>query len=124
MEIKNDKVQIENVSVKLFVDSFTTFKMDIQGAGMASIQKATLSDKGELYIEYAYHSEGENRNGKTTLTEKSMNRFEGNWKTIADNGNVYQGTLYFDFKENGEANGYYKFAGSEYKITIFVPTKK
>lgn len=114
--------QVENV--KYFASKFADFKMDIQGAGLASIPKATILDNGELYIEYAYHSEGENRKGKMTLTEKAMNRFEGNWKTIADNGNVYQGTLYFDFKTNGEANGYYKFAGSDYKITIFVPVKK
>lgn len=56
-----------------------------------------------------------------TLTSKGKNRFEGHWKTIADNGNVYQGDLYFVFKENGEADGHYKYMGSNYKITIFIP---
>ncbi len=114
----------KNTSVKTFVDGFSDFKMDIEGAGLATIPKATISDKGELYIEYAYYSESENRKGKMTLSENANHRFEGNWKTIADNGNVYQGSLYFDFKTSGEANGYYKFAGSDYKITIFIPVKK
>lgn len=114
--------QIENA--KYFVSKFADFKMNIQGAGMATMPQATISEKGELYLEYAYYSEGENRKGKMTLTENDNHRFEGNWKTTADNGNVYQGTLYFDFKQNGEANGYYKFAGSDYIITIFIPTRK
>jgi hypothetical protein len=114
--------QVENV--KIFINKFADFKMDIQGAGIATIPKATLSKTNELYIEYAYFSEGENRTGKMTLTENANHRFIGNWKTTADNGNVYQGTLYFDFEEDGEAQGYYKFAGSDYKIRIFIPTKK
>ena len=119
---QNKMVQTENV--KYFVSKFANFKMDIQGAGMATIPKATLSDKEELYIEYAYHSEGENRKGKMTLLiNDSKEKFVGNWKTIADNGNVYQGSLYFVFKQNGEADGYYKYAGSDYKITIFIPKK-
>ncbi len=65
------------------------------------------------------------RKGSMTLTfvEKAK-RFEGHWETKADNGNVYNGTLYFVFRETGEATGYYKFAGSDYKITIFVTTIK
>lgn len=109
---------MKNENVNQFVKNFQTFSMDIQGAGLASVPKATVSEKGELYCEYAYHSEGENRNGKMTLTDKGNNRFEGNWKTVADNGNVYQGTLYLIFKVNGEAEGYYKYAGGNYKITI------
>lgn len=119
-----DKILTTNTSVKSFVANFSNFKMDIQAAGMASIPTATLSENGELYIEYAYNSEGEVRNGKMTLTEKTKTRFDGNWKTIADNGNVYSGSLYFDFKENGEADGFYKFGGSNYKITIFIPKIK
>jgi hypothetical protein len=117
----NQKLMKQDINK--FIDSYPNFNMDIQGAGIASIPIATISDKNELYIEYAYHSEGENRKGKMTLSEKSNNRFEGNWKTIADNGNVYQGTLFFVFKANGEADGYYKYAGSDYKITIFTKEK-
>lgn len=122
-EIKKEIMATDNQNVKAFITSSQNYGMDIQAAGIASIPKATLSAKNELYIEYAYHSEGENRNGKMTLVDKGNNRFEGNWKTVADNGNVYQGALYFVFKPNGEADGNYKYAGSDYKITIFTSKK-
>ncbi len=111
------KHELSNVSV--FTSNFANYSMDIQAAGLATIPHATISDKGILSIEYSYKSGSENRNGKMTLEEnKSNNRFEGEWKTDADNGNSYQGTLYFVFNENGTANGYYQFGGSDYKITI------
>ena len=120
---QNKMTQTENV--KYFVAEFAEFNMDIQGAGMASIPNATISKDNSLVIDYAYNSEGEKRKGsmKLDFIEKSK-RFEGHWKTNADNGNVYSGTLYFVFKENGAADGYYKYAGSDYKITIFIPAKK
>lgn len=106
--------------VKTFISDYGNHKMDIQAAGIATIAGATLSEKGRLYIEYAYNSEGETRNGKMTLMLNSnTKRFEGGWKTVADNGNVYQGTLYFRFEKNGQANGFYQFGGTDYKITIF-----
>jgi hypothetical protein len=92
--------------------------MDIEAAGLASIPKASLSPTNELYIEYRYTSGDENRNGKMTLVPTKDDRFEGHWKTDADNGNSYSGPLHFVFKENGEAEGVYKYAGSDYKITI------
>ena len=107
---------LTNVSV--FISGFSAYSMDIQAAGLATIPKATIADNGELYIEYAYHSGGENRTGKMTLYDKGNHRFEGNWKTDADNGNAYQGTLYFVFDRDGNATGYYKFGGSDYAITI------
>lgn len=122
-ENKKEMMVTDNQNVKAFIMLFQNFGMDIQAAGLASIPIATLSAKNELYIEYSYHSEGENRKGKMTLADKGGNRFEGSWKTIADNGNVYQGVLYFNFKANGEADGYYKFAGGDYKITIFTKKK-
>lgn len=108
--------ELSNVSV--FTSIFGMYSMDIQAAGLASISKATVSEDGVLYIEYSYKSGIENRNGKMTLRYKSKNHFEGNWKTEADNGNSYQGTLYFIFDKDGTADGYYKFGGSDYKITI------
>lgn len=110
------KDDLSNVSV--FISNFGDYSMDIQAAGLATIPKATISKEGVLYIEYSYKSGAENRNGKMTLNNKSNNRFEGEWKTDADNGNSYQGTLYFFFNKNGTAEGYYKFGGSDYKITI------
>lgn len=110
-------------NVQLFVSRFHQYRMDIEGAGLATIPNATITDRSDLYIEYAYFSDGENRKGKMTLTERANHRYEGTWKTIADNGNVYEGTLYFTFKENGEAAGRYTFAGSDYKIRIFIPAK-
>ena len=104
--------------IENFIKNFSNYTMDIQAAGIASLPTATLSDAGELYIEYAYNSAGEKRNGKMTLQNKGNNRYEGNWKTDADNGNSYQGSLYFVFSENGEGFGFYKFSGSDYKITI------
>lgn len=110
------KDDLSNISV--FISNFEDYSMDIQAAGLATIPKATISDEGVLYIEYWYKSGNENRTGKMTLNKKSNNRFEGEWKTNADNGNSYQGTLYFVFDKNGTAIGYYKFGGSDYKITI------
>lgn len=109
----------ENLSkVSVFISNFGNYSMDIQAAGLATIPRATVSEEGLLYIEYSYKSGIENRNGKMTLENKSNNRFEGEWKTDADNGNSYQGTLYFVFDKNGAADGYYKFGGSDYRITI------
>lgn len=105
--------------IEKFISSFSNFKMDIQAAGIATIPAATY-ENNILNIEYAYFSEGENRKGKMTLTlNPKSNRMEGNWQTNADNGNVYKGSLYFVFAENGEATGEYKFVNSDYEITIF-----
>lgn len=123
LNAQNKMTQTENA--KYFASKFDEYKMYIQGAGMATIPGASISIDNSLAIEYAYNSEGEKRKGSMILTfAEKAKRFEGHWKTKADNGNVYNGTLYFLFKENGEAGGHYKYAGSDYKITIFVPTKK
>lgn len=109
--------------VEKFISNYSNFKMDIQAAGIATIPAASFVNN-ILIIEYAYFSEGENRKGKMTLTlNPESNRMEGNWQTNADNGNVYKGTLFFIFNENGEANGKYRFANSDYKITIFKVSK-
>ena len=113
----------DKLNVQPFIGKYSQFKMDIQAAGIATIPAATF-DNDVLIIEYAYFSEGENRKGKMTLTFNSdTNRFEGNWQTNADNGNVYKGSLYFLFRENGGASGKYKFANRDYKITIFKASK-
>ena len=110
-------------NAETFISNYSHYKIDIQAAGIATIPAATF-DNNELMIKYAYFSEGENRKGKMTLTfNANTNRFEGNWQTNADNGNVYKGSLYFVFDENGEAEGEYKFANSDYKITIFKASK-
>ena len=118
---QNNMIQKEFASI--FIKYFANYKMDIQAAGIARIPAATF-DNNELMIEYGYFSEGENRKGKMTLTlNVHANRFEGNWQTNADNGNIYKGSLFFIFNEKGEANGKYKFGGSNYKITIFKASK-
>src|SRR5688500_10795009 len=105
-----------------FVSDFASYRMDIQAAGIATIPASTLAKDKTLTIAYAYFSEGEERKGKMVLVFNEISKlFEGNWKTNTDNGNVYHGSLYFNFKENGEASGKYAFMGSEYKITIFIP---
>lgn len=115
---QNKMEQID--AVKTFISDFNNYGMDIQAAGIATIPVATLSEKSTLYIEYAYNSEGESRNGKMTLLLNPKTKiFEGGWKTVADNGNVYQGDLYFEFEDDGQANGFYQFSGTDYKITIF-----
>ena len=113
---KNTMTSIDS-NVSLFISNYENCSMNIQSAGVATIPKASL-DKGELHIEYAYQSESENRKGKMTLQDKGNNRFEGNWKTNADNGNSYQGTLFFEFDETGNAKGYYKFGGGDFEISI------
>ena len=106
-------------NVAAFLSDFSAYSMDIHAAGMATIPIALITEEGELYMEYSYQSGQESRNGKMTLQDKGNNRFEGNWKTLADNGNSYQGSLYFIFDESGGAEGQYKFAGANYKIIIF-----
>lgn len=118
-QVKKENTMKKNNHTIEFVNHYSTFKMDIQAAGLASITMASISDSDELYIEYSYHSENESRNGKMKLQKRENNKFEGNWKTEADNGNVYEGSLYFLFKSGGQADGYYKYSGSDYKITIF-----
>ena len=103
---------------KTFIADYKSYVMDIEAAGVAEIPTAKLSMEEELYVEYAYTSGNEKRNGRMTLELTDKNRFTGKWKTDADNGNSYSGTLYFKFNENGEANGHYKFDGTDYKITI------
>ncbi|MEM6843095.1 MAG: hypothetical protein AAF944_26720 [Bacteroidota bacterium] len=104
---------------KSFVSDSSAYQMNIQSAGVATIPIATLSDEKKLYIEFAYHSEGEDRNGKMTLLlNNKTGRFEGNWKTVADNGDVYQGKLYFVFGEDDQAKRFYRFKGANYRIMI------
>ncbi|WP_299245986.1 hypothetical protein [uncultured Aquimarina sp.] len=104
--------------VKIFISDYNSYEMDIEAAGLATIKDAKLVMEGELYIAYAYVSGNENRNGKMTLLLTDEDRLKGNWKTNADNGNSYNGSLYFTFSENGEASGHYKYGGTDYKITI------
>jgi hypothetical protein len=121
----NRKTMSQQDFAAKFVKSFAAYKMDIQAAGIAGIPSAELANDNRLTIEYSYHSEGENRKGKMTLQfVPTTNRFEGNWKTDADNGNVYQGSLHLSFKENGEADGFYLFEGENYRISIFLPASK
>ena len=117
---KNTKDMIENSvsNVAVFISNFANYSMDIQAAGIASIPDAKLAENGELFIEYIYTSGGENRECKMTLFSRCNHRYEGNWKTDADNGNSYDGTLYFVFDERGNAKGVYKYGGGDYDITI------
>ncbi len=105
-------------TIEKFVSNYSQFQMDMQAAGIATIPAASF-ENSVLTIEYAYFSGGENRNGEMSLTfNAETNRFEGNWQTNADNGNVYKGSLYFVFDENGEAKGAYKFNNSNYRISL------
>jgi len=118
--VKAQKKMKQNDFVKTFISDYNKYKMDIQAAGVASIPIATLSEKGTLFIKYTYESDGEKRNGEMTLLlNLTTKRYEGGWKTIADNGNTYQGDLYFEFEKDGQANGFYQFGGTNYKLTIF-----
>lgn len=53
-----------NPFIRTFVASYTDFIFDIQAAGIATIPAASWSDQGVLVIDYAYHSEGEDRKGE------------------------------------------------------------
>jgi hypothetical protein len=110
--------------VETFITNFKAYHFDIQAAGIANLPMASLSKEGVLEIDYTYRSEGENRTGKMQLTKTKPNHFKGNWKTNADNGNVYQGSLYLDFATNGTAKGFYKYGGSDYSIILFLKDDK
>lgn len=111
-------VQQPSSNVNMFVNNFEAYEMAIQAAGVASIPEAAILENGDLYVVYAYTSGGENRKGNMTLADQSNNRFEGHWKTDADNGNSYQGTLYVVFDASGNGKGYYQFGGQDYEIAI------
>jgi hypothetical protein len=94
------------------------YQMDIQAAGLATIPTASLAADGSLTLSYRYESEGEKRQGSMTLASRADHRYEGQWKTNAHTGNVYQGTLHFTFAADGTATGSYRFEGRDYAITI------
>ncbi|SMB99485.1 hypothetical protein SAMN00120144_0221 [Hymenobacter roseosalivarius DSM 11622] len=103
-----------------FAANYSSFKMNIEAVGIARIPAAHWAHD-TLVVDYAYFSEGEQRQGRMSLAwQPPANRFEGTWRTQADNGNVYQGPLYLVFQENGEATGQYTFLGSRYAITLFL----
>ena len=107
-----------------FVLNFDQYIIDIQVAGIARIPTATLSKQNVLSVAYTYRSEGEDRSGNMELfLDEKSDQFVGNWKTVAENGNVYQGRLYLVFEESGEASGSYQFLGASYKINILIPSK-
>lgn len=54
------------------------------------------------------------------LTETKLHHYEGNWKTVANNGHVYQGPLFLDFASDGSARGVYQFAGNDFRITLYL----
>lgn len=113
-----DKRAEQKRRVKTFSKNFQDYKINIEAAGIATITDASFIMEGELWVSYAYISENESRKGKMRLLVTDNQNLEGEWKTEADNGNSYNGTLYFKFEENGEANGHYTFGGTDYKITI------
>ena len=102
-----------------FVARFSDYTLDIQAAGRASILNASFSAEDTLRVEYAYRSEGEKRRGSLSVwLHQETGRFEGTCRTVADNGNVYQGTLRLRFRVQGEATGFYTFLGSSYTLTL------
>lgn len=103
---------------QLFVENYNQYTMDIAAAGRATLPTVFWSSDGALIIEYTYQAGTEKRTGSMVLQTTKAHHYEGNWKTVADSGQEYAGSLYFDFKKDGTANGYYQFAGNSYKITI------
>jgi uncharacterized peroxidase-related enzyme len=110
----------ENADVRaaLFVQEFKSFEMNIEAAGVATISNPQLSTEGVLQFNYRYRSEGEDRSGTTKLQMVRPGFFEGNWATNADTGNKYSGSLYFQFQDDGQAQGKYQYAGSSYGIQL------
>lgn len=102
------------------VESPERFGMNIQAAGTATIPDASLLD-GELTVSYEYAATdgtGEQRAGSMNLTVAEDRTATGRWRTVADNGTVYNGPLSFDFADDGTAIGTYQFDGITYDITI------
>ena len=109
----------QSALARRFVAHFSDYVLNIQAAGRASISNASLSGEDTLRVDYAYQSEGEKRRGSLSLwLRQETHRFEGTWRTVADNGNVYQGTLRLRFKAQGEATGFYTFLGTNYTLTL------
>jgi hypothetical protein len=110
--------QNNKLGIDVFVKNYRQYRLDIEAAGIATIPSATLDKNQVLTIEYVYRSEGENRTGKMILRAKRPAYFEGDWKTNADNGNVYQGALFLIFEADGTAKGSYRFSGADHKISV------
>jgi hypothetical protein len=101
-----------------FLETFGEYELEIQAAGVATIPSVSRSADGHLTIAYRYQADGERRTGRMTLTPRTEHRYEGDWRTIADTGQVYEGTLWLVFAADGTAVGAYLFAGQHYRIAV------
>ena len=102
-----------------FLNNLQQYAYYIEGVGAVNFKTATLKD-GKLTTEYYYFSEGENRTGMSSHQLQENGKYVGNWKTTADNGNVYEGKSWLRFNKDGTASGEWTWKGmpGEYEIRI------
>lgn len=102
-----------------FLNNLQQYAYYIEGVGVVNFKAATLKDD-KLTTEYYYFSEGENRTGISSHQLQNNGKYVGNWKTTADNGNVYEGKSWFRFNKDGTASGKWTWKGmpDDYEIRI------
>ncbi len=109
----------DTTGAKTFHKNLQQYSYYIEGVGSVKFKTANLKN-GELTTEYYYFSEGENRTGISSHQLQNNSKYVGNWKTSADNGNVYEGKSWLKFNVDGTASGSWTWKGmpGDYGIRI------
>jgi hypothetical protein len=108
-----------SVSAEVMAARPSDFVMDIDGAGVATIQRVVVAPDRTVRVDYAYEAtdgSGESRQGSLTLTGGS-GQVTGRFRTQASNGHVYEGAVELAFAGSGAA-GTYEFGGRMYGLRI------
>lgn len=109
----------DTIGANKFHKNLQQYAYYIEGAGVVNFTTANLKN-GKLTTEYYYFSEGENRTGISSHQLQKDGKYVGDWKTSADNGNVYQGKSWLKFNVDGTASGRWTWNGmpNDYEIRI------
>lgn len=103
-----------------FRGSLAAYRMEIEAAGVASINAVRVQSATDVEVDYTYDARdgsGERRAGTLFLRENA-GKMTGRFRTRADNGHVYEGTVVLSFGDDGTARGSYVFAGGSYALSI------
>jgi hypothetical protein len=109
----------DDIGAKKFCNNMQQYAYYIEGPGVVNFKSAQLKN-GTLTTEYYYFSEGENRTGMSSHQLQNDGKYVGDWKTTADNSNVYEGKSWLKFNADGTASGRWTWNGmpNDYEIRI------
>lgn len=114
-----DMPNTDTVGANKFHKNLQQYAYYIEGAGVVNFTTTSLKN-GKLTTEYYYFSEGENRTGISSHQLQKDGKYVGDWKTSADNGNVYEGKSWLKFNVDGTASGRWTWKGmpGDYEVRI------